>query len=373
MAAFRGSVDYFDGTRLEGWAMDIDNPSSTISVEIYVDDLRVATVPADRFREDLHQVSPHDPSKSFSYSFDPPLCADAPPLVMPATPRLAVKYAGTDLQLQVNPDLFGLINESFLDPAERICMWSDNLFIPTPDRKMIAHVAGDGTTPEDYRAVGMYLLLDLLHFGLILDQDAIVADVGCGCGRLAAQLAPIIGRKGRYHGFDTWAKGIDWARKNISAVYPTFQFERLGAARWSKDPGYLGESAFELSLAAGSCDAVVAASLFTHLRFAAALHYLKEFARVLKPSGRAYITFFILDDEARQQLGKQPMTEDRFGAVFNHPDYFDMYFTEEAIAELLTSSGLDAVIKRYGYWRGNSTGNRRRIGYQDLLILRRTS
>jgi ubiquinone/menaquinone biosynthesis C-methylase UbiE len=372
MVSFLGSVDYFDGKRLDGWAMDTDDPSRTVSVEIYVDDLRVATVAADRFRDDLLQVSPDDPSKSFSHAFDPPLCAEAPPLVVPTTPKIAVKFAGSDIQLHVNPDLFGLVNESFLDPAERVCMWSDSRFLPTPDRKMIAHVAGDGTTPQDYRAVGMYLLLDLLHYGLILDRNASVVDVGCGCGRLAAHLAPILGNEGRYQGFDTWAKGIDWAKKNISSVYPSFRFERLGSTRWSKDPGYVGEAAFELSVEDGSCDAVVAASLFTHLSFDAALHYLKEFARILKPSGRAYITFFIHNEEAQRLLARQPMRPNAHGAVFQHRDYFDMFFTEDAIASLLGQAGLEAMIKRYGYWRGNDTGGRRRIGFQDLLILRRS-
>ena len=59
------------------------------------------------------------------------------------------------------------------------------------------------------------------------------------------------------------------------------------------------------------------------------------------------------------------------GAVFKHPDYFDMYFTEEAVAELLARAGLEPVLKRSGSWRGTGASSMRRIGHQDLLILRR--
>jgi len=379
MASFRGSVDYFDGTRVEGWAVNDDEPSRPVEVEIYVADMRVATVLADRFREDLHQVSPGDPNRSFSYRFEPSLCTHAPPLLIPQTSRVTVKYAGTDLELWVHPELYGLVNDRFQEAGERICLWSDNRFMPTPDSRMIAHVAGDGTTPEAYRAVGMYLLLDLLHFGVIIDRGARVADIGCGCGRLAAQLAPILDENGSYTGFDTWAEGIEWARTHIASVYPSFRFERLGAGRFSKDPGYAGECAFDLDLADGSCDAAVAASLMTHLSFAAALDYLKEMARILRPGGRAYVTMFIYDDEGRhilkrKRLGILPahrMRHSPHGAVFKHPDYFDMYFTEEAVAELLARAGLEPVLKRSGSWRGTGASSMRRIGHQDLLILRR--
>jgi SAM-dependent methyltransferase len=379
MASFRGSVDYFDGTRVEGWALDDDDPSRPVQVEIYVDDMRVATVAADRFREDLHLVSPGDSNRSFSYRFEPPLGTGTRPVLLPRTPRVTVKYAGTDLELWVHPELYGLVNDRFQEAAERICLWSDNRFMPTPDSRMIAHVAGDGTTAETYRAVGMYLLLDLLHYGVILDSAARVVDLGCGCGRLAAQLAPILNGSGSYTGFDTWAEGIAWARANIASVYPSFRFERLGASRLGKDPGYAGESAFDLDLEDGSCTAAVAASLLTHLSFDAALAYLRELARVLRPGGRAYVTVFIYDDEGRQilerrRLGILPahrMRHNEHGAVFKHPDYFDMYFTEQAVAALSAEAGLEPVLRRAGSWRGSDTGRMRRIGHQDLLILRR--
>jgi hypothetical protein len=50
---YQGSHDRADCNVIAGWAWDANNPFATISVDIYSDNIPLATVPADKFRQDL--------------------------------------------------------------------------------------------------------------------------------------------------------------------------------------------------------------------------------------------------------------------------------------------------------------------------------
>jgi len=258
-----------------------------------------------------------------------------------------------------------------INSAETLCTRADNRFLPTPPQKMIDHVAGEGTTPSSYRAVGNFIVLDLLHYGLVTVDEGNIADVGCGCGRVATHLAPIMSSGGEYHGFDTWAKGIRWAKRHISSRYPNFNFSRLGASENRRDPGYVGQKAFPLGLEYESCDLVLATSLFTHLSYDAAEEYLRQFHRILTKHGRVYITLFMYDEESRQTLEGKELEFDRYGAYFKHPTFFDSFFNPATITRLLDQTGFSILLRRNGYWRGDEYRRGRRFGFQDLLILKK--
>lgn len=120
-----------------------------------------------------------------------------------------------------------------------------------------------------------------------LADDGHVVDVGCGAGRLAAQL------KGhprlRYLGIDVVPELLDFARQQ--AGRPDWRFELVSRSAIPCE-----------DKAATAC---VAFSLFTHLPDAACLDYLREMRRVLAPGGVAIFSFLDPKVAAYDRMLKQ--------------------------------------------------------------------
>ncbi len=106
-----------------------------------------------------------------------------------------------------------------------------------------------------------------------LAEDGFVVDVGCGAGRLAAQLKEF--PRLRYLGVDVVPELLDFAREQ--AGRPDWRFEIVTRSA--------------IPCADGEATACVAFSLFTHLPDAACLDYLREMRRVLTPGGVAVFSF----------------------------------------------------------------------------------
>jgi SAM-dependent methyltransferase len=125
-----------------------------------------------------------------------------------------------------------------------------------------------------------------------LPPRGIVLDAGCGCGRLARSLIadPAVGG---YVGFDCIAASITWCETHVLPAYAgrRCEFHRIDARSAEYNPaGTLRAEDVRFPSGSASFDLVVAASLFTHLLEADAARYLREIARVLKPTGTALIT-----------------------------------------------------------------------------------
>jgi len=125
-----------------------------------------------------------------------------------------------------------------------------------------------------------------------LPPRGIVLDVGCGCGRLARVLVadPAVGG---YVGFDCIAASITWCETHVLPAFAgnRCEFHHVDARSAEYNPaGTLRTADIHFPCGAASMDLVVAASLFTHLLEADAICFLREIARVLKPTGTALIT-----------------------------------------------------------------------------------
>jgi len=368
MIDWQGLVETFDGQNLTGW-VGSSIKGVDLAVDVYVDGQFDGTAEAKIVRADLESSNLVGQALAFEYRFEAPFCDPSGPLVLPRVPRLGVHWKGSDAAVPVSRDLRGVVNVQDIGSMETFLFFHDDRFQPVPGEDLRAHVAGQGVSESDYRAVGKFVAIDLMHLGLLWTNSRIV-DIGCGCGRVAAHLAPVLNESGRYWGFDTWRKGIDWATEEISSVYKNAEFKLLSNSPGAKDPGYVGESAYTIPLADASVDLVLCASLFTHLTFEAALGYLREIRRLIGPSGRAFVSCFILDEEAEKVLAPHRLTGDSFGKYSQHEGFFDSYFRPETFARLFEESGLTPVIQRYGHWRGRAYSQRRPIGYQDLFILK---
>ena len=97
-------------------------------------------------------------------------------------------------------------------------------------------------------------------------------DFGCSSGRVVRVLAAAYPELG-WHGCDPLGVAIDWARDHLSHV----RFERSP----ERPP---------LSYADNSFDLVVAVSIWSHFAEGAALEWLEEMRRILRPGGRLVLT-----------------------------------------------------------------------------------
>ncbi len=359
-----GCVDSFDGVSIGGWASSERADVYPPEISFLVDGTLVGATATDQPRDDLTAFYPGHRNKGFRFVLPTPL-GDGPPFDLHRLPQISALYTDTSRLLDVTPGLSAIVNRPQDAPRRFLETYATSRLLPVPPERFITHIGGASATAKDFNAIGADLALDIYQLGLLARGDLNVVDLGCGCGRIAMALAPFLAT-GTYLGVDTWAPGIRWATENITSKYPNVTFGRLGKRGKG---GYLGQEAFSLTeVADGSCDLVLAISLFTHLTSEAAVAYLKEIRRVLKPLGVAYLTFFICNDEVGEWLADLEVTAD--GRFSYEGDIVHSYFFDWKIREMLAESRLGPVLKRYGYWRGEQHAQQEPRGYQDLFIVR---
>lgn len=153
---------------------------------------------------------------------------------------------------------------------------------PLPNARMMLHVGAE--TVENFLVVGD-------AWGQLitgeLEPAARVLDIGCGCARTARTLLhhPWIDE---YIGLDVVAPYIDWNTRYIAPfTNRRFRFAHLDVRTPRYNPvGAMDAERAQFPLADGAATLAFAASLFTHLREAAAQRYLDEAARCVSPGGK---------------------------------------------------------------------------------------
>jgi SAM-dependent methyltransferase len=141
----------------------------------------------------------------------------------------------------------------------------------------------------------------LRHFGL--EPHHHVLDPGCGAGRMAIALTEHLTPEGRYEGFDLFRDCIGWCAGTITPRYPNFGFEHADIFINMHNPdGKIQAGDYTFPYDDEDFDFVVLLSVFTHILPDGLEQYLSEIARVLKPGGRVYATFMLLNDETITQI-----------------------------------------------------------------------
>jgi SAM-dependent methyltransferase len=147
---------------------------------------------------------------------------------------------------------------------------------------------------QEFESVGAQLAEWIGSLGM-LGPESRLLDIGCGCGRVALRLleTPIAG----YAGFDRHAGMIEWAQSEIGGVDHRFRFDhvdvRSGYEELDHSVGTVSAAEFVFPYEDGSFTGALAASVFTHIDYAATSRYLRETSRVLAPSGRMLASFFV--------------------------------------------------------------------------------
>ena len=245
---------------------------------------------------------------------------------------------------------------------------------PVPPQELFQH-------RDDYLAVArrMFdLLVDLTGVG----PDDRVLDVGCGAGRLATPLARLLGPQGSYEGFDNNADRIAWCNEHIRELHPHMRFSLADVYNGQYNrSATLQPRDFTFPYEDAEFDVVLLMSVFTHMLPADIEHYTNEIARVLKPGGKAMITWFILNDESERLIEEQrdrrhDPAQNAHDALFSHgegvyrttdpkvPEYVIAY-REDFVRDVYRASGLEiADPVYYGSWSGR-TGTRHN---QDVVV-----
>jgi SAM-dependent methyltransferase len=221
----------------------------------------------------------------------------------------------------------------------------------------------------------------LLRTNLKKDTDNDVLDVGCGTGIMAIASQPFLGDKGHYTGIDVKRSDIEFCRQH----YPNknFSFIHLDASNQVFAPDQsAGKVKWEVADA--SADVVTALSVWTHMNEDDAIFYFREIDRVLKPGGKAIVTFYLLDDLYHSSVSTWADKMGRYNnsfqnsRIFNtpssqsknwfHPDWAakpeeTIGVTPAGIQMMLDATRLSLVETYVGNWK-EVPG----VFYQDILV-----
>jgi SAM-dependent methyltransferase len=143
-----------------------------------------------------------------------------------------------------------------------------------------------------------------------LKPDAHVLEIGCGCGRIAAALAPHLSERGSYDGFDVAAPLVNWCRQELQPRLPRFRFELTDEVRalGHNPAGSKSAAEFEFPYANGGFDLAILSSVLTHMLPEGIENYLRQTARVLGSGGSAFISVFLFDPAAALAVNQRTTT-----------------------------------------------------------------
>lgn len=194
-----------------------------------------------------------------------------------------------------------------------------------------------------------------------------ILEIGCGCGRMAFSLLDLAGT---YHGIDVNKEMIDWCQQKITTTYPRFTFSHVDISNKAFNPdGKLDILDFRINYY-NYYDFIFLTSVFTHVKEDGFTHYMREITKALKPGGKVFSTFFILNKESRELIGGgkadwnfcYPMTN---GAYFIEGDpEAALAYNGDFILKLFHDNGFTIDRLNYGGW----CGRKDYLSYQDIII-----
>ncbi len=273
--------------------------------------------------------------------------------------------------------LFALLDIIFVKMDKRFILRSDNI-LHIPDLRK--RKGGKVSYAEWAHVIGIFQTL--IHTILPNKSSNQILDIGCGTGLMAIACQNFIQDGGKYTGIDVIKEDILFDKGHYEVnLYQFIHFDLANpsyaqAQSQEKKPWPLQDNTYDL---------LTALSVWTHLKEDDSLYYFKEVNRVLKPGGKAMITFFILDREYEYSLNSRTKKKGKYHRTFQTDWIFDVPaygsdhwyapswvkhpedaigVTEEGLTQLLDASNLKLKTRHRGNWKEVSG-----IYFQDILIL----
>jgi SAM-dependent methyltransferase len=217
-----------------------------------------------------------------------------------------------------------------------------------------------GAGPETFEQISDNHIALLQQYIGVKDTDHVM-EIGCGIGRDAIPLAKLL-EHGHYIGTDTIAPSIQWCTQNISVRFPNFVFVHHDIWDTLHNPtGTLQACDVRLPAGDDSIDLIILQSVFTHMFPDEIVHYMKEFRRILKPTGRVWATFFVVNQRILGVIRNKAQTQ--YALSFQHPYRLGCYintpdeprgavaFEEDAMKQLIGRADLTLFSQQLGFRR----------------------
>ena len=231
-----------------------------------------------------------------------------------------------------------------------------------PPRRLAGYV-GD----SDFAATGEEFLGHFRELAGLGAQDRVL-EIGCGIGRMARVLVPVLRPPGSYDGFDVVDSGIAWCQERYRDTPAPFRFVHADLRNSAYNPGgTLDAGSYRFPYDDAAFDLVIATSLFTHLLPAAAEHYLAEAARVLAPGGRLLCTWLLFSAQ-RPAPAEYVALRDAATTRVADPAIPEsaVAYEERWVIERLAARGLSLDVLAHGRWSGLEGGS-----FQDIVVAHR--
>ena len=215
-------------------------------------------------------------------------------------------------------------------------------------------------------------LVNSLKVHCNLQPNHAVLDIGSGIGRVAIPLTKYLNKEGKYDGFDVINTGINWCQKHISPNHSNFQFRYVPLKNDLYRESGNDAADFVFPYKDDSFDCVVLTSVFTHMLPAEVENYLGEIQRVLKKGGKCFVTFFILNDNAKEFISKNnhfnfPFSKGHYSLMDEKVKGANVAFEEHYLEEVFLQKNLKIHAKHFGYWAGRKKA--KCVDFQDVIIL----
>lgn len=198
-----------------------------------------------------------------------------------------------------------------------------------------------------------------------------VLEIGCGVGRMAIPLTRYLQQGGEYVGIDIVKDFITWDTNNIMSRMPNFSFVWADIYNSVYNPkGSLQDKDFTFPFSSNSFDMIMLISVFTHMLDEGFVRYVSEISRLLRPGGRCFATFFMLNPNQEQlyKLGRNllqfTVNYGNCKTIQGAPE-LAVGYPESYVREVFLENRLQVREPvYYGAWSGRDDF----VSYQDMLI-----